>query len=661
MDIIDIILAKALTPQGQVETYAAKAQKAAQDAAAAEASAEAVVSNIESITEQTNANNEAAAQALVDVQAALEALNDVDTITINDVDAEVKKMRVDTNVVNGNAANTLQVITTYPDNTLNTQNITKLYKNTGNNEDGTMTQKAITAMLAEKADASTAATKEYVDTAIAAIPTGSGSGEGGGTTNLGDENNGKIVVVGSDGNITSGTVTEEDIVEALILGGGYTAQDAVGLEVNYDNKSFLRTQQAVGKAMGNDFDSYLMYGGRRRCNVADDGTINAFYGENGYTEDGSNGQVMVYQPKFYYQRIPISTTNNKIGKVVVRDSFMVSYVAQNGFKLHPIFTTPTGEELDYVLFSAYEGGLYDSSENTYVTDTASNVDFNNDKLSSVSGTKPITGTSGLSLQKAEQLANNRGNGWHIYTLAAESANQLLEIIEFGSMNGQASLGKGVCNLVAQSPYNQAALTGATASLGNASGAASTTTIETNGSIYTTTDDDKVSISYRGVENPWGNVWQMINGIIVYGNNLSNGGVPYICKNFNYSYNALSNNYESTEFSLPNDSSWISALGYGSKKYDWVLMPAVCNSDANSALPIGDNGWFDSNLVGIRMVVQGGGWSFAESDGLFYYGCDKPPTDSSYRSYGARLLYLPTKNEIYTANIAKWQTEMNIGG
>lgn len=661
MDIIDIMLAKALTPQGQVETYAAKAQKAAQDAAAAEVSAEAAVSNIESITEQTNANNEAAAQALENVQAALEALNGADAIDINDIDTEVNKMTVNTNTVNGNAANTLQVITTYPDNTLNTQNITKLYKSTGQNEDGAMTQKAITDALAEKADASTAATKSYVDDAIANIPISSGNGGGSGTTDLGDNNSGKIVVVGSDGNITSGTVTEEDIIEALLLGGGYTAQDAVGLEVNYDNKSFVRTQQAAGKSMGTDFDSYLMYGGRRRCNVADNGTINAFYGDPGYTEDGSNGQVMVYQPKFYYQRIPITTTNNKVGKVIVRDSFMISYVAQNGFKVHPIFMTPSDEELDYVLFSAYEGGLYDTSESSYVSDTASNVDFNNDKLSSVSGTKPITGTSGLSLQKAEQLANNRGDGWHIYNLAAESANQMLEIIEFGSMNGQAALGKGVSNLVAQSPYNQAALTGSTASLGNASGSASSTTIETNGSTYTETENGKVSISYRGVENPWGNVWQMINGVIVYGNNLYNGGIPHICKNFNYSYTALSNNYESTEFSLPNSSSWISALGYGSKKYDWVLMPADCAADANSALPIGDNGWFDSNLVGIRMVVQGGGWSFEESDGPFYYGCDKPPTDSSYRSYGARLLYLPAKNEIYTANVAKWQTEMNIGG
>ena len=96
------------------------------------------------------------------------------------------------------------------------------------------------------------------------------------------------------------------------------------------------------------------------------------------------------------------------------------------------------------------------------------------------------------------------------------------------------------------------------------------------------------------------------------------------------------------------------LGYGSSEYDWLLMPATCNSNANSALPIGDNGWFTSNLSGLRVVVQGGGWSFKDSDGLFYYGCDVDPTQSMPKSYGARLLFVPTKNSIYNANIVKWQ-------
>ena len=41
--------------------------------------------------------------------------------------------------------------------------------------------------------------------------------------------------------------------------------------------------------MGSDFDKYTMYGGRMRCNVADDGSINAFHGDSNYSENGSNG------------------------------------------------------------------------------------------------------------------------------------------------------------------------------------------------------------------------------------------------------------------------------------------------------------------------------------------------------------------------------------
>ena len=167
---------------------------------------------------------------------------------------------------------------------------------------------------------------------------------------------------------------------------------------------------------------------------------------------------------------------------------------------------------------------------------------------------------------------------------------MLEVIEFGSFNGQEALGKGICN-IGSGNNNIAALTGATIELGNTSGIAEITTLEENGNISTTSALDKSAISYRGLENPWGNVWQMLNGILIHGNTTSNGGIPYICINNNYSYTNINNNYENVGFSLPNNSGWISALGYGEKKYDWLLMPAEANN-ANSIAPIGDNGWFD---------------------------------------------------------------------
>ena len=274
-------------------------------------------------------------------------------------------------------------------------------------------------------------------------------------------------------------------------------------------------------------------------------------------------------------------------------------------------------------------------------------------LTSIPFVKPVTGSSQLTLERAEKLATNRGEGWHIMNMAAESANQMLEIIEFGTMNGQAALGKGICDIATDGNKNQSALTGSTTPLGSISGAATSTTFEHNGGqTFVETTDGKVAISYRGMENPWGNVWNMLGGIFIHGTGTENGGVPYICVNYNYSYSSPNNNYANTGMALPNTNGWISALGYGDKVYDWVLMPSASSQSANSSLPIGDNGWFDTDESGNRVVVVGGSWSFGESNGPFYYGCDKMPNDTTYKSYGARLMFIPTKNEIYNANLIK---------
>ena len=605
MDIIDIILAKKLTPQGQIETYAQKSQQAVANANQAVAAVEAAAEDIEEKQAAASDLLEQAQEALQTAQEAQIAMPEV-------------------------------------------------YTTTGQNTDGYMTQKAVTDALDTKVNTTVLnnyATTVYVNEKIASIPS---SGASGGISNLGPENSGKLVMVDTDGTITPSLISEEDLIESLVISGGYTARNAVGLEIDYYNKSYARAQEATNNT---NFNEYKMYGGRIRCNVSDNGNITAFYGDPNYKDDGSNGQVMVYQPRFYYQRIPVRTSVNTIGKVIEKDSIIISYTEQNGFKLHPAFKTSTGEELEYILLSAYEGSLFDVSENKYLDRTPTNVDFNNDKLSSVGGTKPITGTSALTLQRAEQLARNRGSGWHITTLAAENINQMLGLVEFGTMNGQQALGKGISNLAsAGGDYNQASLTGSTASLGNNSGRAQRTTNEVNGTLREYTDEDKTAISYRGVENPWGNVWTMIGDTIIYGNGANGGGIPYICSDYSYAYTSIANNYKPSNFSLPNANGWISAFGYGDRQYDWILMPSEVSSNANSALPIGDNGWFDNNLTGIRMVVVGGSWSFGDNDGPFYYGCDKAPTDSTYKSYGARLVYIPEKNTIYTNNITKWKSK-----
>lgn len=62
---------------------------------------------------------------------------------------------------------------------------------------------------------------------------------------------------------------------------GYTDDAIFGVEVDFVNKAFTRLAGAVGKTPGASFDSVKAFGGRRRCNLTNDGTVVAYHGEAG--------------------------------------------------------------------------------------------------------------------------------------------------------------------------------------------------------------------------------------------------------------------------------------------------------------------------------------------------------------------------------------------
>lgn len=642
MDIIDVILGGAFSPKGSISTYAALAQKAVADANTA-------INNIDTITEQTAANNEAAEKALEDANAALEAVNEAlgDLESLNStIDDEVDNFVFSISTSMTSEAITKDIEITYPSEDVETlRNIIIMYQSSGNKTNGTMTQKAITDYVDS--------VKNNLQTQINNINV---SGGGGGSTNLGANNAGKVVVVGSNGNIIAGSLTEADIITALIKSGSYTFSGIVGLELDYENKTYNRTQDGTSREPGTDFDSYNMFGGRMRCNVADDGTITAWYGDNNYAEDGSNGQVMVYQPKFYYQRVLITTTNApQGGKIVRKETLVLSDSPMAGFKLHPLFINDNNEELDYVLLPAYNGSVYDTSASQYFTADNSGIAFDADKLSSIAGVKPVSSNNNnLTLSNCERLAQNRGTGWHMNDIRAISATQMLFMTEFGSPNGQVALELGVSNINGQSNYNCSSITGSTSSLGNTTGAATSTTNEINGVYTNYSTVGQRAVSYRGQENPWGNIWNNIGGILVYGNGSLAGGMPYICNNHNYS-DSITEDYESLGFCVPYSYSFISAFGYAKEKYDWVYMPIECSESANNLVPIGDCLWTIDKLNGVTKMCQGGHWSFGEKDGLFCYAGDKTPNELG-RAYGTKLMFIPTINDIYYANVSAWSNK-----
>lgn len=426
--------------------------------------------------------------------------------------------------------------------------------------------------------------------------------------------------------------------------GMIETEDVLGITMDYKNKTCTRIAGAKNLTAGADFDKFSMYGGRKRCNVSDGGTINAYYGDEGYTEDGSNGQVMVYQPKFYYLVCPLEYDRQETGYGyhLRKANYYVSETQRAGFKLHPAFYDKNGNEVDYILMSAYEGCIYDTSANAYLKNDEQVMDASKDKFSSIAGARPATGVSqNLTRPNIEQMAKNRGEGWHSLGIKTASMEQLLMIVEMGMMNLQTAIGQGVVNLPwttgSDTTSSYAGATGSTASLGNGTGRATETTTYEGGVATNNTADGKTSICYRGVENFWGNIWKFAYGVNIWGNGKMAGGMPYICSDFNYDEGKNTDNYEGAGFTVTKANGYISAMGY-STKYDWLFMASECLG--NSSLPVGDYTYITENLNGYRIALLGGSWSSGSDAGGFCWDLNHG-VGIRYRTVGGRLVYVPT--------------------
>ncbi len=414
-------------------------------------------------------------------------------------------------------------------------------------------------------------------------------------------------------------------LEAFI---GYSDEDIFGVEVDFVNKKFTRLSGAVNRTPGAAFDSINAFGGRKRCNVADDGTVTAYYGDSGYTTTGKNAagtpvQVMVEQPKFYYKVVPMVLEKGVKGMKIRKARYYVSDTLKPGFKVHPAFVE-NGNVNPYIYLAAFEGSLFDTSANAYILDNAQVADFAADKLSSIAGTKPAGGdTQNLTRANVRLLAQKRGKGWEQAYAATAAASQLLMLIEYASFNMQKAIGRGNTDQTSSAANIQ--YTGATVSLGNASGAVT----NANGIQL---------ISYRGEENFWGNIWTWVDGM-----NEENpepfesgqAGTLHVADH-GFADNSKASPYKNTGIHPIQGSGYVSAFGY-SEEFDWLFIGVEFSG--NDALPVGDYHW--NNNSGWRVAILGGFCAYGSYAGAFYWNLN---VAASYRYWiiGGRLVYVPSK-------------------
>ena len=346
-----------------------------------------------------------------------------------------------------------------------------------------------------------------------------------------------------------------------------------------------------------DPSTHPVYMGINRCNVSDNGTINAYYGDAGYVEDGSNGQVMVKIPKFYYKVTPDSD-GGLDGVHIRKCTWEISDTADDGFTLHPAFHDASGNEIDYFLYGAFDGvGQRDSTYGTsYNTST--------DKLSSVAGSSMLP-SNNFTRATARTMATNRGAGWYSVGVKQAMAVQMLMAVEYG-FNSQIGIGQGVV-----------------------SASAATYAGQTTGNVTSGTQDNKTTpVNWRGIENFWGNIWDWIDGLNV------NERVPYFCNSYTFVDNT-STGYTQISFSLPSSNNFISALGYDSNN-DWIMLPSEA-SGASATSAIGD---YCSSYSGWRIAPLGGRWTHGSYAGAFYWDCISS-SSSADSIIGARVMFIPS--------------------
>ena len=383
-----------------------------------------------------------------------------------------------------------------------------------------------------------------------------------------------------------------DQIEAHIGVEGEWRQVSSGVTtmgVSYNTAASSPTFARLGAAEGksavagvgttsqiSDFDTMPIYRDIKLCNLSAGGIVNAYQGESGFSRTGSNGDVMVEIPKFWY----------KIVSGTVQEWWIADGPAE-GFTLHPAFN---------------RGGIYSDLDHIYVAayETASGY-------VSKSGAAPLVS---ITRAAARTGSAGKGSGWGQLDIAAVMAVNLLMYIEYASLDLQSSIGPGNSNT--SSKIN----TGGSDSMAGHTGRAAGTATS-------------VAVKWRGIENWWGNVWKWVDGINI------NGGKYY----FNIlpgSYaDDTDSGYTQAGYTVGTSlsSSYIKTLGLDASA-PWFRMPTAGGGSATTYFC--DGCWTGT---GWRVARLGGTYSndtICGPSAWYLYNT----SSNSNASIGCRLLYCP---------------------
>lgn len=426
--------------------------------------------------------------------------------------------------------------------------------------------------------------------------------------------------------------------------------DAKGLVAN-------AYQGSTGTAVVNDFDNIYPWSGMRRCNVNENGDILAYEDDPNFKLDGTNGDVMVEIPKFYYKRTKTGTM----------EEWWICGTKLPGYELHPLFMDD-GKEMSKVFHSCYNASAYTDETDNKV------------KLRSASGDEPKTRSN---MEDFRTYARNKGSIWGMEDLSCISALQMLYLVEYANTNSQTMLGQGcsamsysnnVTVATAAENTNSVTLTtnpflvGQRIEISTALGTAdvsttarnvtsvSGTTVTFDGDPVTvavgnivwnvaplngTSDsignksgwvkgtnnypDGKADVRYRGIEGFHGKNYRFIDGC-----NIKDYQTYYCNSMADYQNAKYDGKYKALGYLNASSDGYAKSWGYDVNA-PWVMMTNSVGGSSTTYIP----DYYYRNKGG-RLLLLGGFWPSGSLAGLFYARCLFAVSDSNLSS-GVHLL------------------------
>jgi hypothetical protein len=378
------------------------------------------------------------------------------------------------------------------------------------------------------------------------------------------------------------------------------------------------------------------------CLLDDNGSVVEYLLDNdwtGQTRDGSRGQVMVELP-LHYVRFETSGTKRRVylsefplpGYTQVKQKYVSAYqatVQRSTSKLASVVNTDTD----------YRGG-----------NNNANYDGNSNTLLG----RPATSISRTNFRTYARKRKSGSTEWNCMTYDIQKELYWLFVVEYATLNSQAAynaeltsegyhqggLGSGVSNLDGGkwntfNGYNPFIPCGYTDSLGNNTGVVEFQMPEE----YNATIVSTYVPRYRGVENPFGHIWQWTDGINIRISPTEENGGDGLSKVFVCEDPAKFTDSNYTGYSHvgneARDSGYIKEIIFGA---GGEIMPTTVGGGSSTY-------FCDYHYTNIptsetlRGVLFGGRAILGASCGFAYsYSSNTPSVTYSY--IGSRLCFIP---------------------